>query len=130
MLMSPKPALWLGASRSNPIDDGQLNIGRCAAQADGHRSAGMPERVAQRFLQHAEQAKRRILGEILRNALSTEVDVHVMPCGKFAAEAGGCRCQAQKLQLCRVQPLRDDLNPPRQFSRLIADLLDASVFAG
>jgi hypothetical protein len=44
-----------------------------------------------------------------------------------AAELGGCRCQAQKLECVGMHALRDTRNPAREIDGQIADLLNTSA---
>src|SRR4029077_16011525 len=66
--------------------------------------------IEQRFLRHAEQAKRNFLREGAGNGIAREFDIHFLSLGKLLAKASDCRSKSKVLEFRGVQAVRYGLN--------------------
>ncbi len=88
-------------------------------------NAAVLHRVAQRFLQRAEQAQRNIRRQPARNSAVLEVDDHLLMVCQFLAEPAHSRHDPEEFQSWRVQIPGKRGNVRGNFRSLLAQLLQA-----
>jgi hypothetical protein len=92
------------------------------------RGAGMLDTVGQCLLDDAEDADGNVFRQAVGQVAMRELDGDTVVVRQFAAQARGCRRQAQRLQLRGVQSVRHAVDIPSQRPRLFIKL--AEIFAG
>src|SRR5882762_8137837 len=86
--------------------------------------------VLQAFLKHPKETERDLLGQVLRNAFATKINLYSLALGELPAESlRGCG-EAQVVQFRRMQTMRKSLNVVPEIFDLFPDLANGPARLG